>query len=366
MKNSRPNVIRISDQGVYRLDLRRKAFNDIRQTVSNGKQCLEFRTRAAAERKADEIQNLLEQYGTRKIRTLEQVMRIDPLDLQARLAPYGKTIQDAVEFYVNHLKELAQVQSSQTLGVLMEDWLAEKELRVDQRTLRKATYETLYYKVKGEDGYIAEWGDRPVASITVKEIREWIEYRMVRTTTGVSVASQTSKLHQLSYLSQFFIWCKKTHGIPKENPCQSITFQRNEESGEVEFFTPEEAKKIMEHSMTKRFVSLLPYNAICLFSGVRAAECERLTWDNIDFEDKTIVLINADTKTSHGRRVAMQPNLVAWLNWFREKYPQYPLVPEIGMDDKKRQFRKTVGVSQWHKNGLKAQCSLLYSRCENW
>lgn len=354
MKNSRPNVIRIPEQGVYRLDLRRKIFDAIRQTVSNGKKTLEFPTRAAADRKADEIENLLVQYGTKKLRILEQVMRMDPLDLQSRLTPFGKTIQDAVDFYANYLKEQAEIRSSQTLGILMDEWLAEKKRRVEQRTLRKDTYDTLFYKANGSEGYKNQWGARPVASITVGEIREWIENRKVwLDESNFTNASQTSKTHQLSYLSQFFIWCKKTHGVPKENPCQSITIQRDEESGAVRFFTPDEAKQIMEHSMTKRFVSLTPCNAICLFSGVRVSECERLTWANVDFADQSIVIIKADAKTSHGRRVAMQPNLVAWLKWFRVKYPQYPLVPKVGMDDKKRQFRKSSGISRWHKNGLR-------------
>ncbi|MGO8698535.1 MAG: hypothetical protein ACLQVY_12540 [Limisphaerales bacterium] len=104
MKKPRPKVISIISNGVYRLDLRSKVFERIRELVSNGKKTLEFQTKRAAEEKADEIEDLLTQYGTKRLETLETVMRIDPLDLQSRLTPYGKTIQDAVEFYANHLK----------------------------------------------------------------------------------------------------------------------------------------------------------------------------------------------------------------------------------------------------------------------
>ena len=76
--------------------------------------------------------------------TLEHVMRIEPLDLQARLAPCGKTIQDAVEFYVHFMREQQEIQSSQTLGKLMDEWLVDKKRRVEQQTLRAATYDTLY------------------------------------------------------------------------------------------------------------------------------------------------------------------------------------------------------------------------------
>jgi integrase len=108
----------------------------------------------------------------------------------------------------------------------------------------------------------------------------------------------------------------------------------------------------MDSSTSKRFLSLLPFTAVCLFAGVRTAECERLDWSNIDFEDKAIVINKADAKTRKHRRVEMQPNLVRWLKWFREKYPEYPFIPRRGFDDRKRQFRKKLGI-HWAKNGLR-------------
>ena len=351
---ARPNVIRIGAT-LYRLDLRGKPFRNILETVSNGKKSLEFHSRASADRKADEIETLLAQYGSKKLETLEATLRIDPLELKARLEPFGKTVQDAVNFYVKHLTEQRDKESSQTLGVLMDEWLKEKRRRVEEKTLRQTTYETLHYKANGKGGYKEQWGSRPVATITTAEIRNWVENLMVRIGRkgryGFKHASQVSKIHQLSYLSQFFIWCRKRHGTPKENPCEPITVERDEEAGEVNYFTPEEATKIMELSTTKRFISLLPYNAICMFSGVRSAECERLTWENIDFQDGTIIILKADAKT-FGRRPVMQPNLISWLRWFKEKCPQYPLIPTRGLDDKRRQFRKRLGIP-WAKNGLR-------------
>jgi integrase len=345
---TKPNVISIGN-GIHRLDLRGKAFRNILGTVSGGKKSLEFQSRAAAERKADEISGMLEKFWSKKMETLESVMRIDPLALQAKLDPFGKTVADAVDFYARHLTEQRESFQSQTMGVLMDEWLAEKKMRVDQKTLREDTYETIFYKGRG---YKAQWQNRPVSTLTSGEIRQWVE--SLKSKCGkslVRMASQVSKQHQLSYLSQFFIWSKKRYGVPRDNPCEDIEIERNEDAGTIGIFTPDESAKIMEHSTTKRFASLLPFHAICLFSGVRVDECERLTWDNIDFEDNSIVLANIHAKT-RGRRPAMQPNLVAWLKWFHEKFPQYPLIPSQGFEDKKRQFRKSLGL-EWHKNGMR-------------
>lgn len=339
--------------GIHRLDLRGKAFANILQTISNGKKTLEFRVKAQAERKADEIEELLAKHGTKKLETLEALMLVNPLDLQTRLNQFGVTVADAVDFYCKHLAEQREQQNSQTLSALMDEWLAEKKKRVEQGTLRKATYETLDCKSRG---YKIAFGSRPVGTITAKEIRTWIEGLQVQIGNtgkhGFLAASQVSKQHQLSYLSQFFIWCKKNHGVPRDNPCESITIQRNEGAGEVAYYSIEKAQAILDLSTTKRFASLLPYNAICLFSGVRSTECQGLTWANIDFEDGSIVVPAINAKTGHGRRVTMQPNLLAWLQWFKQAYSQYPLIPSAGFLDRKRQFRKGLAF-KWLKNGLR-------------
>ena len=234
--------------------------------------------------------------------------------------------------------------------------VSRKEKKNETNTLRKATYESLYYKA---GGYKKQWGDRPVASITRKEILEWLENTQVKLGKNTFMpASQVSKQHRLSYLSQFFIWCKKTYGIPKDNPCEFITIERNENAGAVDYCAVDEAQRIMAKCQTKRFISLLPYTAICLFSGVRAAECERLSWNNIDLEDNSIVLTKTDAKT-FARRVQMRPNLVAWLKWFNITYPQYPLIPKNGLYDRRRVFRNTIGFV-WAKNGLRHSYASYY------
>ena len=148
------------------------------------------------------------------------------------------------------------------------------------------------------------------------------------------------------------------------NPCSSVVIQIDEAAGEVEYFTPEQAAQIMTLSTSKRFLALLPFHAICMFSGVRTAECERLTWNNIDFDDKTIVLISAHAKT-RGRRIAMSPNLVKWLEWFHTNYNQYPLTPSQGFRDKKRQFRKQLGL-KWPSKRNETLRSQLHVRGKDW
>jgi integrase len=350
VRSQRPNIIRIRE-GLYRLDLRGKTFARVLHTVANGKKSLNFTVRADAERKADEIESLLVNYGRKKLETLETVLRIDPLDLQKRLDPFGVTIQDAVAFYENYLRQERAKQASQTLGVLMDEWLADKKLRVERRTLRQRTYETLYSVASGKDGYKAQWGSRPVETITRKEILQWVNGRKKVWGEGVfQEIAQTTKIHLVSYLSQFFQWCRRAHGVPKDNPCQDIRIERDEDAGQVVYFTVEQAIELMRTAASERFRGLLPLVALSLFSGVRNAEIKRLRWQSIDFADSSVVVEKPEAKT-RGRRVVMQPNLLEWLKWFHQKYPTYPLIAE-SWKHKERAFHHAFDF-RWPHNGMR-------------
>lgn len=341
-------MIAIRKMGLYRLDLRSKRFAALRQTVANGKKTLEFAKRVDAEARADEIEKLLTEFGTRKLETLEAVMRIDPLAIQARLEPYGTTLTEAVDFYVAHLEAEKRIAASQTFGKVIEEWLAYQKRRVEQKTLRPASYETLFYKCRG---YKAQWNDRPVASITPNEIESWLEGLKVEVAANTyAAASQVSKKHQLSCLSQLFLWAKRRQFV-SDNPCETLKVERNEDAGGVGYFMPEAAEEIMRLSLTKRFRCLLPFHAICMFSGVRVSECRRLSWENIDFTDKTIIVPALSAKTE-GRRAAMRENLCRWLTWFHSKYSTHPLTP-AKFQHKNRAFRKALAVECWPPNGMR-------------
>ena len=58
----------------------------------------------------------------------------------------------------------------------------------------------------------------------------------------------------------------------------------------------------------------LPYWAIAIFAGLRAAEVERLHWADVDLEERTITVTAANAKTGSRRIVPMSENLAAWLN----------------------------------------------------
>ena len=141
----RPRVYRITPFD-HRLDLRGKRFAGLLGIVSGGKKSLEFSSRAEADRKADEIQSMLQQHGAQRLATVARMLDEDLNALHSKLAPYNRTLTDAVNFYVEHLATRKEREASETLGVLVDLWLADKKAKLDKGTLRLRTLQTLRSK----------------------------------------------------------------------------------------------------------------------------------------------------------------------------------------------------------------------------
>jgi hypothetical protein len=60
---------------------------------------------------------------------------------------------------------------------------------------------------------------------------------------------------------------------------------------------------------------LLPYHVLCIFAGIRPKEVERLTWSNINMDERYIEVPDEKSKTAIRCIVEMEPLLVRWLDY---------------------------------------------------
>ena len=296
----RPIIYRLNVSD-FRLDLRGKKFSPLLAVVSGGKKTLQFSSRAAADRKADEIESMLQEHGAQRLATVARMLDEDLNALHSKLAPYNRTLTDAVNFYVQHLADQGEREASETLSVLVDRWLADKQARFEKGTLRQRTLQTLRsYGGK----FKKKWGERRIGTIMHHEIKEWLDSLTVRVgDIAVSPISSTYERHHLSYLSQFFIWCRKTTQTPRDNPCENIEVKSD--TADPEFLSVAECQNLLKLCLSDKFVELLPFHAICLFAGVRPKECERLAWKDIDFEDSSLVVLKGHAKTRNARRISV-------------------------------------------------------------
>src|SRR5207248_10933530 len=107
-----------------------------------------------------------------------------------------------------------------------------------------------------------------------------------------------------------FKWARDCGYLPQDRktaPERAMTFNGPELAPAI--FTPAELRKILDVCPA----NLLTHIVIGAFSGIRAAEIERLDWRDILFDRGYIEIKAAKAKTKARRLVPLLPNLRAWL-----------------------------------------------------
>src|SRR6516164_8309623 len=209
-------------------------------------------------------------------------------DAVEALKPFGKTITDAVDHYLVHLKASEKSCSAEQLvKELLKAKLADG---VGERHLSDLDYRL---------GYFAEEFDgKLVAEITSAEIDDWLR--------SLEVGPQTRNHYRANVLQAFNFAVR--HGYAPINPVERAA-KAKVVGGRPGILTVEQASALLTNVPS----NVLPYFAVGLFAGLRRAEIERLDWSEIDFESGLIEVKAEKSKTAQRRFVTVQPNLRQWL-----------------------------------------------------
>ena len=245
------------------------------------------------------------------------------------LKPFGKTITDAVQHYVDFLKASDK---SCTAVQLVKELLAAKEKdRASQRHLDDLRVR-LHKFAEKFDG-------QPVATITSAEIDDWLRSLPVAPVTR-------NNFRRLVVLAFNFAVGR---GYAANNPAEK-TAKAREPKTKPGILTVEQASALLENASPK----ILPYVAIGLFAGLRRAEIERLDWSEIDFESGQIEVTAEKSKSKIANRfITIQPNLREWLLPLRKLRGN--IVPQDCFEFRQlfEQARKDAGIAKWPDNALR-------------
>jgi integrase len=242
-----------------------------------------------------------------------------------QLKPFGKSIADAVQYYVTHLE--ASV-NSRTAAQLVKELIAAKEKDgASQRHLSD---------LRSRLNIFAEKFDgKQVATITSAEIDDWLR--------SLNVKAATRNHYRRLIVLAFNFAVKRGYAI--DNPAKQ-TDKAKERGSDIGILSVAESARLLESATP----DILPYIAIGLFAGLRRAELERLDWSEVDFESGLIEVTAQKSKTAQRRFVTMQPNLREWLLPVRKH--RGPVTPE----DFNKQFvqaREGAGIAEWPDNALR-------------
>ena len=200
-------------------------------------------------------------------------------------------LSDAVRFYAANRIDLFAVRSNVQVAAEFVESLKRKG--VSDIYVRNATSSLKRFTdaVAGN-----------VADVTVADINRFLD--------SLKKLGPVSKNGIRRNIVTMFGFAKKQgylHPDRKTAAEQSDSFKEPEK--EIAIFTPEE----MERILLAAHARILPLIAIGGFAGIRSAEVERLTWQDIKWDRGHIEIAGRKSKTAARRLVPLSDNLKAWL-----------------------------------------------------
>jgi integrase len=242
-----------------------------------------------------------------------------------QLAAFGKTIADAIEFYLPYLQANNR---KCTFRELVDELVPAK--KADGAS---AAYLTDLQCRLGQ--FLESFGDRIVSEIKCHEIDQWLR--------GLNV-SPVSRNNSRRVLRTAFNFAK-TRNYCVENPVL-LTAKAKEIEGTVGILTVAETARLLEAADAE----LTPLIAVGAFAGLRRAELERLDWSEVDLESGLITVQAVKAKSARRRFVKIRPNLASWLA---------PYAAHRGMatpNNCRKMFEATrvaAGIKHWPSNALR-------------
>jgi integrase len=209
-----------------------------------------------------------------------------------RLDPFGKTISDAVDFYLKHLEATAR---SVPLNEAMRELVRNRK---SNGASRRYCYD-IELRIQR---FCDDFPSKNVAEITTRDVDNWLG--------GLELAPVTRNTFRRD-LRTFFSFAK-TRRYCVENPVVG-TSKAQEVGGDIKILSVEQVTSLLESASEKT----LPFWALGAFAGLRPAELERLDWDQLDFESNLLEVKARHSKTRTRRFVTLEPNLQAWLSPYR-------------------------------------------------
>jgi integrase len=242
------------------------------------------------------------------------------------LNPFGRTITDAVQHYVAHLRASER---SITVNALVPQLIAAKE----SDGLSKRYIEDLRSRLPR---FANAFGEQMGATITAKQIDTWLRALPVGATTRNNFRRALVMMfnHAIAL------------GYATSNPAAK-TAKAKETDSPPGILTVQQTAHLLEAASPE----LLPYVAIGAFAGLRRAEIERLDWKDLHFDGEQLIEVTAKkSKTARRRFVKIQPNLRDWLAPVRKHTGK---VTPDNLETQLEAARKDAGIMEWPDNALR-------------
>lgn len=106
--------------------------------------------------------------------------------------------------------------------------------------------------------------------------------------------------------------CGKRHGWCSSNPVEGVLRPRLQEA-EITALTLDQVERLLRAAKQPEHLSCAAALGVMLWAGVRPTEAQRLSWEDLDWEDGCIMMPATHSKTGGVRCITILPVLRQWL-----------------------------------------------------
>jgi len=252
-------------------------------------------------------------------------LRIMADECNERLKPHGRTIKDATDHFLAYLQAASKSCKVSDLVVeLLNAKLADGVSKDHLDDLRVRL-----------NRFAQTFGEQNAATIETRQIDDWLR--------GLKLSAQ-SRNNYRTVINNLFNFAV-SRGYATTNPAERAA-KAKVVRGAPEILTCTQAVALLNACEA----DTLPFVAISLFAGLRAAEMERLDWAEIDLAGGHIEVKSAKSKTGSRRLIPISKNLAAWIQPLaRLNGPVAPLALRDRLDAAKAR----AGFEKWPANAMR-------------
>ncbi len=248
-----------------------------------------FKTKVAAEEWKDAREAELQEHGVQAA-NLTATERAAVVELRSALEEVGLSVREALSIAIAQRR---REQSSCTMAELLERVVSARE-----RAGQSASH---IRDLRSKLGRFSEkFGVRSVATITADEIGSWIH--------GLALAPASVNSYRRILVVAFNDAISGGFIEEGKNPAMKVK-QSKVVEGEVGILTPKQAEALLGAADAE----ILPAIAIGLFCGLRAAELQRLDWEEVRLDLGHVRVKASKAKSARNRIVPISENLRAWI-----------------------------------------------------
>jgi integrase len=247
-----------------------------------------------------------------------------------KLAPHGLGVPEAAQMLDDALKKLGKT----ALSTAVDFFKRHGETMTGIRTVAQVRDELISDLEKDKRGkyHIRDMKIRlnrfcesftgPIQEVEEVAITGWLQnLEKLQVKDGkrskqekVELVSARTRNNYRAAVAELFTFAKKRGYLPRDLPTATDgTARVKVVPGKNHIISPEEANRVLESVPPY----LIPFTVLKLFSGLRTEEAFGLSWEELRFNSKAVIIEAKLAKLRQRRVPPILPNLAKWLQPFR-------------------------------------------------